>query len=257
MSAPLVEARGVTKNFGNITALDGVDLTLREGEILGLLGDNGSGKSTMVKILVGIHEPNAGEVRIRGEQVDISGPKDARDHGIATVYQDLALVDELSVAENIFLGRMPRKSVAGVVSVIDYDRMREEAERILRERLNIRLDPTTRVEFLSGGERQAVAIARALVTDPDIVIMDEPTSALSADSTARVRDLIRSLRAEGITILIISHDLNEVFELADRITVLDNGNLVGSVDIDEVVEDDVVKMMMSGSMPQETAAESA
>jgi len=257
MSAPLVEARGVTKNFGNITALDGVDLTLREGEILGLLGDNGSGKSTMVKILVGIHEPNAGEVRIRGAPVDISGPKDARDHGIATVYQDLALVDELSVAENIFLGRMPRKSVAGVVSVIDYDRMREEAERILRERLNIRLDPTTRVEFLSGGERQAVAIARALVTDPDIVIMDEPTSALSADSTARVRDLIRSLRAEGITILIISHDLNEVFELADRLTVLDNGNLVGSVDIDEVVEDDVVKMMMSGSMPQETAAQSA
>lgn len=257
MSAPLVEARGITKNFGNITALDDVDLTLQDGEILGLLGDNGSGKSTMVKVLVGIHEPNAGEVWIRGEPVEISGPKDARDHGIATVYQDLALVDELSLAENIFLGRMPRRSVAGVVSVIDYDRMREEAERLLRERLNIRLDPTTNVEFLSGGERQAVAIARSLVTDPDIVIMDEPTSALSADSTARVRDLIRSLRAEGITILIISHDLSEVFELADRITVLDNGNLVGSVDIDQVVEDDVVKMMISGSMPQETAAESA
>lgn len=252
MSTPLVEARGITKNFGNITALNDVDLTLREGEILGLLGDNGSGKSTMVKVLVGVHEPTAGEVRIRGEPVDIGGPKDAREHGIATVYQDLALVDELSVAENLFLGRMPRTSVGGIVSIIDYARMQEEAERILRERLNIHLDPTTRVEFLSGGERQAVAIARALVTDPDIVIMDEPTSALSADSTARVRDLIRSLQADGITILIISHDLNEVFELADRITVLDNGDLVGTVAIDEVVEDDVVKMMMSGSMPQET-----
>jgi len=253
MSTPLVEARGITKNFGNITALHDVDLTLREEEILGLLGDNGSGKSTMVKVLVGIHEPTAGEVRIRGEPVDIGGPSEAREHGIATVYQDLALVDELSVAQNMFLGRMPRTSVGGVVSVIDYDRMREEAERILSERLNIHLDPTTKVEFLSGGERQAVAIARALVTHPDIVIMDEPTSALSADSTARVQNLIENLRAEGITVLIISHDLGEIFDLADRITVLDNGGLVGTVAIDEVVEDDVVKMMMSGSMPRETA----
>jgi ABC-type sugar transport system ATPase subunit len=253
MDTPLVEARGITKNFGNITALNDVDLTLREGEILGLLGDNGSGKSTMVKVLVGIHEPTAGEVRIRGEPVDIGGPSEAREHGIATVYQDLALVDELSVAQNMFLGRMPRTSVGGVVSVIDYDRMREDGERILSERLNIHLDPTTKVEFLSGGERQAVAIARALVTDPDIVIMDEPTSALSADSTTRVQSLIKNLRAEGVTVLIISHDLGEIFDLADRITVLENGNLVGTVAIDEVVEDDVIRMMMSGSTPREAA----
>jgi len=253
MSTPLVEARGITKNFGNITALNDVDLSLREGEILGLLGDNGSGKSTMVKVLVGIHEPTAGEVRIRGEPVDIGGPSEAREHGITTVYQDLALVDELSVAQNMFLGRMPKTSVGGVVSVVDYDRMREEAERILSERLNIQLDPTTRVEFLSGGERQAVAIARALVIDPDIVIMDEPTSALSADSTARVQDLITTLRADGVTVLMISHDLTEVFDLADRITVLENGALVGTVPIDDVVEDDVLRMMVSGSMPEGTA----
>ena len=251
-SEPLVEVRNVTKNFGNIQALNDVDLTLREGEILGLLGDNGSGKSTFVKVLVGIHDPNEGEVFIRGEPVDIGGPKDARRHGIATVYQDLAVVDEMSVAENMFLGRMPRKSVAGPVSIIDYDQMQERAERILRERLNIHLDPTTKVESLSGGERQAVAIARALVTDPDILIMDEPTSALSADSTERVQELIRSLRANGISVLMISHDLNEVFDLTDRITVLNNGDLVGTIDTDDVVEDDVLGMMM-GSMPTEQA----
>jgi ABC-type sugar transport system ATPase subunit len=248
-ATPLVEFRGVTKRFGNIEALRDVDVTLEAGEILGLLGDNGSGKSTLVKVLVGVHDPTEGEVRVRGERVDISGPKDARRHGIATVYQDLALVDELSLAENMFLGRMPKRSVGGVVSVVDYDRMRDRAERILRERLNISLDPTTKVEFLSGGERQAVAIARALVTDPDILVMDEPTSALSADSTARVQDLIRTLRDDGMTVLLISHDLTEVFDLTDRITVLDNGRLVGTVSTESAVRDDVLAMML-GSAPR-------
>jgi ABC-type sugar transport system ATPase subunit len=250
---PLIEVRGISKNFGNIEALKDVNMTLREGEILGLLGDNGSGKSTLVKVLVGVHNPTAGEVFIQGGKVEIGGPKEARRYGISTVYQDLALVDDLSVAQNLFLGRMPRKHIGGVVPVVDYDRMEEEAERILRERLNIRLDPASRVEFLSGGERQAVAIARALVTDPKIVIMDEPTSALSADSSAHVRELITTLREEGISVLLISHDLNEIFDLTDRITVLDNGELVGTVDTTTVDKDDVVKMMMSGVMPEEPA----
>lgn len=249
--APVIETRNISKDFGNVQALKDVDLTLQKGEILGLLGDNGSGKSTLVKILVGIHQPTEGQVLVRGKEVDIGGPREARKHGIATVYQDLALVDELSVAQNMYLGRMPRKTVLGPISVIDYGTMNEEAERILRERLNIHIEPTTNVEFLSGGERQAVAIARALVTDPEILIMDEPTSALSADATNRVQDLIRALREEGISILLISHDLSEIFDLTDRNTVLNNGDLVGTVAVDDVVEDDVVKMMMSGSMPQE------
>ncbi|WP_135305640.1 ATP-binding cassette domain-containing protein [Haloarcula amylovorans] len=251
-STPLVEVRGLSKNFGNIQALNDVDFDLKEGEVHGLLGDNGSGKSTFVKVLVGIHDPTAGEIFIRGEPVKISGPKDARSHGIATVYQDLALVDELSLAQNMFLGRMPHKSVAGVIPAVDYKQMRERAEEILSERLNIHLDPTTKVESLSGGERQAVAIARALVTDPDILIMDEPTSALSADSTERVQELIKTLQSNGIAVLMISHDLNEVFDLTDRITVLDNGDLVGTIRTEDVVEDDVLGMMM-GSMPTEKA----
>jgi len=247
---PLIRMEDIEKRFGSIEALAGVDLTLYPEEILGLLGDNGSGKSTLIKILVGVHKPSAGRVRIRGEPVDIDSPKEAREHGIATVYQDLALVDELTIAENVFLGRKPDKKVAGMIPIVDYDRMAEEAERILRERLNIHIDPTTKVRFLSGGERQAVAIARALVTDPDIVVLDEPTSALSADSAGRVQDLIIALRDEGITVLIISHDLNEVFSLTDRITVLDNGHLVGTTNTDQVEKDDIVRMMLEGRMPE-------
>lgn len=251
---PLIEMRDISKAFGRIQALDGVDLTLYDKEILGLLGDNGSGKSTLVKTLVGIHDPDGGEIRVRGEPVNIGSPKDARKHGIATVYQDLALVDALSVAENMFLGRKPVRRVGGVVPIVDYDRMQTEAERILRERLNIKLDPTTSVEYLSGGERQAVAIGRALVTNPEIVVMDEPTSALSADSAQRVRDLIRNLREEGMAVIMISHDLDEVFTLTDRITVLENGKHAGTVETAAVDRDDVLRMMMAA--PVDTGADS-
>ncbi len=263
MAEPLIEMRGIEKNFGRVIALNGVDLELREGEILGLLGDNGSGKSTLIKTLVGVHEPDAGEIFIRGERVDIGSPNEARQHGIATVYQDLALIDTISVAANMFLARNPVKRLAGFIPVIDWDSMNERSERILRERLNLEIDPTAEVEFLSGGERQAVAIGRALVTEPDIVIMDEPTSALSADSARRVRELIATLNDEGITVLIISHNLDEIFELTDRITVLDNANHVGTIDTDEVTKENVVQMMVDGRMPEEiqqkseTAADSA
>lgn len=241
---------GIHKQFGRLVALGGVDLDLREGEILGLLGDNGSGKSTLVKTLVGVHQPDDGTVTIRGEEVDINNPKQAREYGISTVYQDLALVNEQSVAANMFLARTPMKRLFGVLPVIDWDRMHEEAGRILRERMNLDIDPTARVEFLSGGERQSIAIARALVTDPDILVLDEPTSALSPDSAKRVEELVRTLREEeGISVIVISHNMDEVFNLTDRITVLDNGNLVGTVDTDGVTRRDVVEMMVSGRMP--------
>jgi len=247
---PLLEMRGITKRFGRLVALDDVDLDLREGEILGLLGDNGSGKSTLVKSLVGVHQPDAGTVTIRGEQVDIDSPKEARAYGISTVYQDLALVNEQTVAANMFLARTPMKRVFGLLPIVDWDRMNEEAGRILKERMNLDIDPTARVEFLSGGERQAIAIARALVTDPDILVLDEPTSALSPDSAKRVEELVKTLREEeGISVIIISHNMDEVFNLTDRVTVLDNGNLVGTVDTDAVDRRDVVEMMVSGTMP--------
>lgn len=242
--------RGIEKRFGRLVALDGVDLDLYDREILGLLGDNGSGKSTLVKTLVGVHQADGGTVRIRGEHVNVTSPKAARRHGISTVYQDLALVNELTVAGNMFLARNPMKKLFGPISVVDWDGMNRRAERILRERMNLKIDPTAKVEFLSGGERQSIAIARALVTDPDILILDEPTSALSPDSAERVEELVRTLREEeDISVIMISHNMDEVFNLTDRITVLDNGKLVGTVDTDDVDRRDVVDMMVSGTMP--------
>lgn len=254
---PIVEMRGITKRFGRIEALTDVDLTVHEGTVLGLLGDNGAGKSTLIKILVGLHDPTGGTIRVRGEQVAFDSPRDAKRHGIETVYQDLALVDERSVAENVFLGRYLKKSLLGPLSIVDYDRMRSEADRLLSERLDLQLDPTARVEFLSGGERQAVAIGRALVTDPDIVILDEPTSALSADAAERVRSLIGTLREEGITVVMISHGLNEVFGVTDRLVVLHNGRRVGAVDADAVSKNDIVRMMVDGSGPEHLRESSA
>jgi ABC-type sugar transport system ATPase subunit len=203
-----------------------------------------------VKTLVGVHQPDGGTVTIRGEQVDIDNPKEAREYGISTVYQDLAQVNEQTVAANMFLARTPMKRLFGILPVIDWERMNREAERILKERMNLDIDPTARVEFLSGGERQSIAIARALVTDPDILVLDEPTSALSPDSAERVEELVKTLRAEeDISVIIISHNMDEVFNLTDRITVLDNGKLVGTVDTDTVDRRDVVEMMVSGTMP--------
>jgi ABC-type sugar transport system ATPase subunit len=245
----LVEMRGIEKHFGRVVALNGVDLEVKEGEIMGLLGDNGSGKSTLIKTLVGVHQPDAGEVFIRGERVNVSNPKEARQYGISTVYQDLALVDSLSVSANLFLARNPMKKVAGI-SVVDWETMNRESEQIIRDRLNLEIDPTAPVEFLSGGERQAIAIARSLVTDPDLIIMDEPTSALSADSSQRVRELIKTLNEEGITVLLITHSMDEVFALTDRVTVLDSGDLVGTVETDTVTSEDIVQMMVSGKMPR-------
>lgn len=251
-SPPLIEMDGITKRFGRVVALNGVDFELRSGEVMGLLGDNGSGKSTLVKTLVGIHRPDEGEIRLDGEPISVSSPQQARELGISTVYQDLALVDELSVAANLYLARYPKRRVAGLVPVIDWEYIKTESKKLLQERLGLDIDPDAKVEFLSGGERQAVAITRSLVTDPDIIIMDEPTSALSPDSAARVAQLIRTLNEEeGISIVIISHNLEEVFSVTDRITVIDNGNYVGRVETDRVSQSQVLEMMTDGVLPKE------
>jgi ABC-type sugar transport system ATPase subunit len=242
----LIEVRDVEKRFGTVEALSGVTLDLRDNEVLGLVGDNGAGKSTLIKTLVGIHQPDGGEIRFGGEPVTIDGPKHARKLGIGTVYQDLALVDQLSVAENLFLGRAPVKKLGGVFPVIDTERMNEEAGRILSERLNIHVDPETPVEYLSGGERQAIAIGRALVTDPDIVLLDEPTSALSKAAVEHVEKLVQELKNSGHTVILIDHNLEEVVSMTDRIAILFQGRVVDTVETADVTRDDIVSMMVSG-----------
>lgn len=241
-----IKVDGLQKRFGTVEALSDVTLDLKDNEILGLVGDNGAGKSTFIKTLVGIHQPDAGEIRFDGEPVTIDGPKHARRLGMGTVYQDLALVDELSVAENLFLGRNPVKKVGGILPLIDEKKMNEVSKRILRERLNIDLDPETPVEYLSGGERQAIAIGRALVTDPDIVLLDEPTSALSKAAVDHVEELVYQLKETGHTIIIIDHNLEEILSMTDRIAVLFQGRVVDTVETDDVTRDAIVSMMVSG-----------
>ncbi|WP_273838755.1 ATP-binding cassette domain-containing protein [Halococcus sp. PRR34] len=245
-TTPRIEVENVQKRFGTVEALSDVTMELKDNEVLGLVGDNGAGKSTLIKTLVGIHQPDAGEIRFNGEPVTIDGPKDARRLGIATVYQDLALVDELSVAENMFLGRAPVKKLAGIVPMVDRETMNEESERILRERLNINLNPDTPTEYLSGGERQAVAIGRALVTDPDIVLLDEPTSALSKAAVEHVENLVEQLQENGHTVIIVDHNLEEIISMTDRIAVLFQGRVVDTLETDRVTRDDIVSMMVSG-----------
>ena len=246
VSNPQIEIENVQKRFGTVEALSEVTLDLGENEVLGLVGDNGAGKSTLVKTLVGIHQPDDGEIRFDGEPVTIDGPKHARKLGIGTVYQDLALVDELTVAENLFLGRTPVKKLGGVWPVVDTERMNEQAQRILGDRLNIHIDPETPVEYLSGGERQAIAIARALVTDPEIVILDEPTSALSKAAVEHVERLVQQLKDNGHSVILVDHNLEEVQSMTDRIAVLFQGEVVEVVDTDSVSRDGLVSMMVSG-----------
>lgn len=243
---PRIEVEHVQKRFGTVEALSDITLTLKDNEILGIVGDNGAGKSTFIKTLVGIHQPDAGEIRFNGEPVTIDGPKHARRLGVGTVYQDLALVDELSVAENLFLGRSPVKKIGGIFPIIDTERMNQEAKRILGERLNIHVDPETPVEYLSGGERQAIAIGRALVTDPDIVLLDEPTSALSKAAVEHVENLVQQLKETGHSVILIDHNLEEVLSMTDRIAVLFQGRVVDVVDAETATRDDIVTMMISG-----------
>jgi ABC-type sugar transport system ATPase subunit len=250
-SQPRIEVEHVQKHFGTVEALSDVTLSLADNEVLGLVGDNGAGKSTFIKTLVGIHQPDGGEIRFNGEPVTIDGPKHARKLGIGTVYQDLALVDELSVAENLFLGRMPVKKVGGLLPVVDQKQMKEKAERILSEHLEIHVDPDTPVEYLSGGERQAVAIGRALTTDPDIVLLDEPTSALSKAAVEHVEELVAQLRDRGHSVILIDHNLEEALSMTDRIAVLFQGRIVDVVDAEDVTRDDVVSMMVSGQSTRE------
>jgi ABC-type sugar transport system ATPase subunit len=243
-----IAVENVRKLFGRIVALDDVSLAVEENEILALVGDNGAGKSTLMNVFCGNHEPTSGHIYYDGEPVSFSSPEDARDLGIETVYQDLALMGDLDVATNIFIGNFPTKKF-GPLEFIDWDRTYDEAQQIIKTHLKRDIDPRAEVDFHSGGERQLVAIARALAFDPEIVILDEPTSALSVDATKLVHETIENLKANGHTIILVSHSMDEVFSLADRVAVLYQGQIVDAVSTDDVTQEDLEHMMTTGTRP--------
>ena len=239
----LLEAKKISKRFGGVHALEEVDFRLHAGEVVALAGDNGAGKSTLIKIISGVFPPDSGEIAFQGERIALANPQDARARGIETIYQDLALADNLDVGANVFLGREPMTRWLGL-KVIDRRRMREEAARTL-DTLDIGLDRLDRpVRALSGGQRQCVAIGRALHWQAKIMIMDEPTAALGVPEQRKVLALIQSLKARGVGIIFISHNLQDIFAASDRIVVLRRGVNAGERATAGANPDEIVRMMV-------------
>ena len=247
---PLVELEDISVSFGGIKAVDHVSVDLYPGEVVGLLGHNGAGKSTLIKVLSGAYKKDTGTIRVDGQEVTISNPRDARSHNIETIYQTLALADNLDAASNLFLGR----ELTNAIGLVDDARMEAETRKIMG-----RLNPNFRkfeapVSALSGGQRQSVAIARAVYFNARILIMDEPTAALGPQETQMVAELIQELKRQGLGIFLIDHDVHQVKALCDRAAVMKNGQLVGVVDVDAVSSDDILAMIIAGKRPEHLAA---
>jgi ABC-type sugar transport system ATPase subunit len=235
----LAQLIDISKAFGHVQALRSVSFNVYRGEVLALLGDNGAGKSTLVKILAGVHQPDSGQVMKDGEPLDLKDPTDALRVGIATVYQDLAVVDTLDVARNVFLGRVPRRF--GIF--VDFPRMYRDARTVL-DGLRVDLPSVhTRVGELSGGQRQAVAIARAMAVDAGLFLLDEPTAALGVAQTAKVNELVSNLKSVGKSVVVITHNLDHVFEIADRLVVLRRGTCVGVRHTTETTREEIVGLI--------------
>ena len=244
---PLVELRDIRVAFGGVHAVDGVSLDLYPGEVVGLVGGNGAGKTTLIRTLSGAHPADSGQILIEGEPVTISHPRDAKALGVETIYQTLALADNIDAPGNVFLGR----ELTTRFGNLD-DSAMEDATRKLMGRLNPKFQNfVVPVVSLSGGQRQSVAIARAVHFNARILIMDEPTAALGPAETRQVGDLIKRLREEGIGIFLISHDIHDVFDLSDRISVMLQGKLVGTVNKTDVTTDEVLAMIILGKLPGE------
>jgi len=242
---PILEARGLVKRYGHVTALDGADFQLLPGEILGVIGDNGAGKSTLIKALSGALSPDEGEIYLDGQLVRFRGPLDARRLGIETVYQDLAVAPALDIAENIFLGREVRRSgpLGSLCRMLDKGRMRREASVHMRD-LKIGIKSMRQpVETLSGGQRQGVAVARGAAFARHVVIMDEPTAALGVKESGMVLDLIRQVRDRGLPVILISHNMPQVFDVCDRVHIQRLGRRVGVVEPRHVTMEDAVAIM--------------
>lgn len=236
-NTPVVEMRNIKKNFAAVQALRGVDLTLYHNEVLGLVGDNAAGKSTLMKVLSGAYVPDGGEILIEGKPVHFSNPMDARRRGIEMVYQDYALANNLDVSANVFMGREAVRFNLGPIGILDYRYMEQETRSLLN-RLKIDI-PSVRqkVERLSGGQRQAVAIARATAFDAKVIIMDEPTAALSVAAIDKVLELVRELKAQGASIIIISHRLEDIYRVCDRLIVLRQGRKVCDTQVEGDIHD--------------------
>ena len=246
---PLVELKDISIAFGGIKAVDGVSVDLHPGEVVGLLGHNGAGKSTLIKCLSGAYKADSGDVYINGEKVVINNPRDARGHNIETIYQTLALADNLDAASNLFLGR----EIVGPGGFLDDSKMEAETRKIMG-RLNPNFTKFSEpVSALSGGQRQSVAIARAVYFDAKILIMDEPTAALGPQESEMVAELIQELKKQGLGIFLIEHDIHNVMKLCDRASVMKNGQLVGTERVADVTEDDILSMIILGKNPKESS----
>jgi len=243
---PILEMTGIRKRFGALEVLSGVDLTLEHGEVLALLGDNGAGKSTLMKILAGALAPDAGEIRLEGQPVSYHNPGEARALGIEMVYQDLALCDSLDAAHNLFLGREPTQQVAGL-RLVNRPQMFADARRILDELHIVLRSLRLPIRLLSGGQRQSIAIGRAVSFNPKILILDEPTAALAVREVEKVLGLIRRLSSQGVSIVLITHRLQDVFRVCDRIAILYEGRLAAQRSVEETSLDEVVDFMMGAA----------
>ncbi len=241
MGDPILEATGVTKRFPGVAALDDVSLTVYPGEVLALVGENGAGKSTLMKILAGAIQPDGGVIAVDGRRVTLTGPRHAQDLGLGIIYQELSLVGALSVAENIFLGDLPQRP--GIPGRVDWPRLWTRTSQLL-ERVGARVRPQTPVRALSVAQKQMVEIARALARNVRVLILDEPTSSLTSQETATLFDIVNTLRRRGVGVIYISHRLDEIFTIADRVTVLRDGRVVGTVPVKDATHDRLIRMMV-------------
>jgi len=248
-----LEVSGLRKSFGPVEVLRGVDLDLHAGEVLAVVGDNGAGKSTLIKHISGVYKPDAGEMRLAGETLALNSPREARARGIETVYQDLALADDLSIGANIFLGREPVKRLLGVLPYIDDRTIRRETTGLLQRIRSVIPAEARTVARLSGGQRQAVAIARAIYWQAKVVLMDEPTAALAVMERDRVIEHARELASHGVGVIYIGHNLTEILKVADRIAVMFRGRTVHVTAAGDTDQETLIKYMTGYSDREEAA----
>lgn len=245
MESAVLKMQGICKSFPGVKALSDVDFTLSKGEIHALMGENGAGKSTLIKVLTGVYEIDSGTIVLNGENIQIKSTRDAQEHGISTVYQEVNLCPNLSVAENIYIGREPKKN-----GRIDWNAMNKNAEKLLYERLNLKIDVKKLLSKYSVAIQQMIAIARAVDISRGILILDEPTSSLDSNEVKKLFEVMRKLKSEGMSIIFITHFLDQVYEIADRITVLRNGKLIGTYDVDKLPEIELITKMIGKELEE-------